>query len=226
MTIQNFISLDQITVSGTFDQPFYPVYVNEWSQVAIDKSNGLGASGWLLMGGTASGPILASYVEDGNIYNLARKSFVDSMYESKITELSQYLPLKGGILDSPLFLAVEPTEGSNAATVGYMNNLSSSYLKTESDDNNIQKMTGPITLHSTLDSAYDTLNAVPRKYVENKITVALAEATLQLKDYVKLSGSTATGHIEVNDPVNDNDACNLGYVKSYLSQKTIEFFKA
>lgn len=225
--MDEFIPIEDITVSGVYDKPFYPVWVNSFGQVSINV-NGLGSSGWLLMGGTATGPIIANYVDDVDATDyghlLARKSVVDRLYSNKLDELSNYLPLSGGILEYPVLLQSMPDKNS-AATVGYLNGLANSYLRTETTDTlGVQQMSGPITLHSTLDSAYDILDAVPRSYVEHKISEALTAVGLRLTSYIELDGDTITGNLEVSPPVEDCDAATLAFVRDYLATKTIEYF--
>lgn len=234
MAISEYIPLENITVSGTFPGTFYPIWINDWGQAAVNTNYSLTLEGWLLEGGDATGPIIANYVENDYIddpnfdYFLARKSYVDAQVSLKADELSSYLSKAGGILESPIKLSDTTNVPDDAAvTVGYVDDIANLYLRTEMIDGSEQQMTGAITLHSTINEAYGELDAIPAKYVIDSISSIVSQASSVIGlDYVPLSGGTVKGHITVPDPVNDCHAATLKYVKEYLAQKTKEYFDA
>lgn len=226
-----YIPLSDITVTGVFSQAFFPVWVNNWGTVSLNTDHGLGSSGWLLQGESATGSIVAKY--DDNAYSLdpdlpyflAKKSYVDNIYNTAVTNLSQYLPVSGGMLNKSLTLTAAPSQDSHAVTNAYVQTVVSGFLRTKGL-NGVQKMTGPVTAWSTLDGDYFPESAVPRSYVENSIAKAVTALNSSLEKYIKLSGDTVTGQLNVATPVNDCDAANFGYLKDYLAQKTLDYFKS
>jgi hypothetical protein len=227
---KRFIPLSEITVSGLYPGNYYPVWVDSWGQLAINTAFDLSLTGWLLEGGTAVGPILATYTEadyaaDPNRSQfLATKSYVDAQVVAAQTALTGCLPLTGGILEHPIFLTADavPT-ATSAVSYGYVQSLVQQFLRVDVPG---QVMTGAITCRATSTMDYGDLEAVPRIYVEQRIAATVAAATVQTTGFIELAGSTVTGPLNVYDPTEPNQIATLGYLRKYLAEKTIAYFKS
>lgn len=235
---EKYIPLENITVSGIFPGEFYPIWVNDWGQAEVNTKYELSMEGWLLAGETATGVINATYADsdyendpDAPLF-LARKSFVDSEVEYTREILSEFLPLKGGILLSPIYLTEDPDEFDldAAVTVGWVETQANLYLQNEGGtagaEQGGQQMTGPITLYSDLSSAYNDLDAIPLFYL-NQVTSdtfsdALNEVTNQ---FIPLAGGTVTDHLTVPDPISDCHAANFKFLKDAIDRKVTEYFE-
>lgn len=232
MSITDYVPLEQISVSGAFTGTFYPVWINDWGQASVNTDLSLTLEGWLLQGESATGPIIANYVEEdydedpNREYFLARKSYIDQKVAEAQQNLTGYLLKSGGILNTPINLTkTDNVPDDGAITVGYVDDVVDQYLRTEGVGGASQTMSGGITLHSTLNEAYGEQEAITARYVEDAITTVEKKASDVIGySYVPLSGGTVDGHISVPDPVNDCDAATLKFMKEYLAQKKKEYF--